>query len=377
MRRRATPTEEVVHTCATCPDCGRVLSGGWEYSRRQIIELPPVVARICDHVLQARYCGVCAKTCVPTPDLSAVAVGRSVFGPHVHSLVASLRQVGRLPVRSIAGLLSALCRLPVSVGEVTRMLHTVATLGKPLYQDLQAQLRQSAYVQGDETGWRENGHNGYLWSFSTPTLCYFTYPQTRAGHVVTDVLGSDYKGIVVSDFYGGYNAHYGLHQRCWVHLLRDVHELTEKFPLDGVQTWAKRLRHLYEQAKMFTSDDKKVRAQARVRLQEELVALASPYVASGVPQSTLCKRLMHFESEMFTFVEHPGVPSENNAAERSIRPRVIARKISGGTRSPEGSHTMAVLSSLFATWQLRQQECLAACRQMLVDAQRGPGAAPA
>ena len=145
------------------------------------------------------------------------------------------------------------------------MLHTVAHLGKPLYQNLQAQLRQSDYVQGDETGWRENGHNGYLWSFSTPSVCYFTYPKTRAGQVVTDVLGSDYKDIVLSDFYGGYNAHQGLHQRCWVHLLRDVHELTDKYLLDGVQTWAKRLRYLYEPGKAFTSHDKKKNGRRPVR----------------------------------------------------------------------------------------------------------------
>ena len=73
-----------------------------------------------------------------------------------------------------------------------------------------------------------------------------------------------------------------------------------------------------------------------------------------------------------TFVEYPQVPSENNPAERAIRPRVIARKISGGTRSPVGSQTMAVLSSLFATWQLRGEESLSACRQMLRDAKQHP-----
>lgn len=110
---------------------------------------------------------------------------------------------------------------------------------------------------------------------------------------------------------------------------------------------------------------------------EELVALAAPYIDAALPHSRLCKRLLQFESEMFTFVEHPHVPAENNAAERAIRPRVIARKISGGTRSPEGSQTMAILSSLFATWQLRGQECLSTCRQRLVDAQQRRVAAPA
>ena len=52
--------------------------------------------------------------------------------------------------------------------------------------------------------------------------------------------------------------------------------------------------------------------------------------------------------------------------------RVIARKMSGGTRSPFGSETMVVLSSLFATWNLRHQDPLTSYRQMMVNAQRCP-----
>lgn len=372
VRKRETPTEEVVHACSHCPDCGRTLSGGGEYSRRQILELPEITMRVIDHVLTARYCGVCQKRCVPTSDLTQITVGQSRFGQKVHALVAYLRQVGRLPMRGIASLLSALCHLKISVGEVNRMLATVSTLGQETYATLQKQLQTSEYVHGDETGWRENGDNGYVWSFSTPKTCLFTYPKTRAGHVVTDVLGLDYKGIVVSDFYAGYNTHCGLHQRCWVHLLRDVHHLQEKFPLPGVLEWAKQLRQLYDRAKAFSHPNAKVRAKARVSFQQELVALASPFAKTRLPQTTLCKRLLQFENELFTFVEYPAVPSENNPAERVIRSRVIARKISGGTRSSAGSQTMAVLSSLFATWQLRGEECLSACQTMLRDAQQHP-----
>jgi len=100
-------------------------------------------------------------------------------------------------------------------------------------------------------------------------------------------------------------------------------------------------------------------------------------LATSLPQKTLCKRLLPFESELYTFVEYPDVPSENNAAERVIRSRVIARKISGGTRSPVGSQTMTVLSSLFATWQLRGEESLSACQEMLQQSQRQPVATSA
>lgn len=370
VRPREKATREVLHALETCPDCKRTLRGGTQHSRRQIIDLPPVAVEIVDHIVLARYCGICHRRQVPTVDLCEQAVGRSRFGQGIHALVAYLRQVGRLPLRTIACVLSALCNLKISVGEVTRMLASVANAAKRDYEALQQQLRASTFVHGDETGWRENGQNGYLWSFSTPTLCYFTYPKTRAGHVVTDVLGSDFQGILVSDFYAAYNIHAGLHQRCWSHLLREVRELKRKSPIPSLLNWARRLRLLYQRACAFTSPDQKERAAARLDFAREIVAIALPYVGQSLPQSTLCKRILQFESELFTFVEYPAVPPDNNAAERSIRPRVIARKISGGTRTSSGSQIMVVLSSLFATWQLRGQECLQECRAMLAASQK-------
>lgn len=370
VRLREAPTEEVVHACYECPDCGRTLTGGSVRSQRQILELPDIALRVIEHLFVERYCGVCKKRCTPKGDLSEQAVGQSRFGPRVHALVAYLRFVGRLPVSAITSLLSSFCRLKVSKGEVIALLSTVATLGANAYEALRTRLTESSYVHGDETGWREGGQNGYLWSFCTPDACYFTYPKTRAGHVVTDVLGEKYQGIVVSDFYGGYNRHNGLHQRCWVHLLRDVHKLKEQFPTQGVLDWCQQLRNLYDRAREFSSAVPKERVSARFGFQRELYALAAPFTSTNLPQSTLCKRLLQFEGELFTFVEHPHVPSENNFAERAIRPRVIARKISGGTRSEAGSLTMAVLSSLFATWHLRGEECLEECLKMLTQAQK-------
>ncbi len=160
-----------------------------------------------------------------------------------------------------------------------------------------------------------------------------------------------------------------------MHLLRDVHKLKQEYPTPGVLDWAKKLRDIYDRAKAFSSDCPKERAAARLRFQGEMLALATPYVNACLPQSVLCKRLVQFEAELFTFVEHPQVPSENNAAERSVRPRVIARKISGGTRSSAGSKTMVVLASLFETWRLRGENALEACRAMLMASQQ-PKAAP-
>lgn len=374
--QRREPTRVVEHACENCLDCGRALSGGWEYSRRQIVEIPPIELDVVDHVVIARHCGVCGKDCVPEVDLTHEAVGHSHLGLRLVSLIAYLRIVGRLPKHSIQALLAALLGLQMSVGAISEMLHRVARQGQGRYDKLAEELRGSEYVNADETGWREDGKNGYVWSFSTPKVRYYVYDRSRSHEVPERVLTQEFHGILVSDFYAGYTYYPGLHQRCWVHLLRDVHKLKEQSPTSGVLEWAKKLRDLYDRAKAFSSECRKARRAARLGFQADLLELAVPYVNVGLPQSVLAKRLVDFEAELFTFVEYPQVPSENNAAERSVRPRVIARKISGGTRSSAGSSTMAVLASLFETWRLRGENGLEACRAMLIDSQR-PTTVPA
>jgi transposase len=373
---RRDPTKIVEYACDTCPDCGRGLCGGWEHSRRQVIEIPPLSIEVIDPVVIARHCGVCGKDCVPDVDLTDQTVGQSHLGHRLVSLIAYLRTAGRLPQQTMATLLMTLWGLGVSVGQISEVLHRVAKQGKSTYDSLRDQVRASLFVHADETGWRENGQNGYLWSFSTPSVRYFVYDKSRGHQVPEETLGESLRGVLISDFYCGYHYYLGLHQRCWVHLLRDVHQLKQECPTEGVLLWAKKLRDIYDRAKAFSSECPKARAAARLGFQAEVLKLATPYVKACLPQSVLCKRVVQFEAELFTFVEHPWVPSQNNAAERSVRPRVIARKISGGTRSPEGSKTMAVLASLFDTWRLRGENCLEACIAMLITSQK-PEAAPA
>ena len=87
--------------------------------------------------------------------------------------------------------------------------------------------------------------------------------------------------------------------------------------------------------------------------------------AKGHPCQALAKRLLRHQDELFVFVREVGVPANNNLAERSLRPLVIARKISGGTRSPQGSQTRMILTSLFQTWQAHGLNPLHECLRLL------------
>ena len=239
---------------------------------------------------------------------------------------------------------------------------------------LKAEIRASPAVQADETGWREDGLNGYIWSVSTPTIRYYEYHHSRGGEVVKQLIGEEFQGVLGSDFYAGYNIHQGLHQRCWVHFLRDVHDLKDDFPQDEeLRCWAKDVKALYEQAVAWAAqepDPASLHANStvfawRTNMPSSSVcgSSANPSAHTTAPQHTLCERVERFLPELFVFVAVPGVPAHNNLAERSVRPLVVARKISGGTRSPKGSQTRMGLASLFGTWMAQHlnpfHQCLA------------------
>ena len=88
--------------------------------------------------------------------------------------------------------------------------------------------------------------------------------------------------------------------------------------------------------------------------------------------SVLCQRVERFWPELFPLVADSRVNADNNAAERSRCPTVVSRKISGGTRSPEGSNTKSVLASLFGTWRLRGRNPYQALNSILSQPQLAP-----
>jgi hypothetical protein len=81
-------------------------------------------------------------------------------------------------------------------------------------------------------------------------------------------------------------------------------------------------------------------------------------------------RIARYRADPFTFVADPAGPPTNNAAERALRPLVVARKVSGGTRSKPGSQTRVVLQSLVATWERRGLDPTAEFLALLRDAHR-------
>ena len=228
VRRREAPDVVCEHALEQCPECGRRLTGGGVHRRREVIEIE-LVWRVVEHVVVARRCGICGKRRWPVLSPAELGVqGKRRFGVGLQSLVGLLNACYRVPMKEIGSFLEEGWGLHVSDGEIVDLLDGVVEAGAPAVEELPQQVQQARVVCGDETGWREDGKNGWLWTFSTPETRYFEIHPTRSGKVPEEVLGEAFRGRLGCDCYVGYNRLLPEKQRCWAHLLRDLDALQQR-----------------------------------------------------------------------------------------------------------------------------------------------------
>ena len=185
--------------------------------------------------------------------------------------------------------------------------------------------------------------------------------------MVYEALSDAFSGVLVSDCYAAYHHYDGPKQRCWAHLLRDIHDLRTLYPdATPLARWADAVHGIYDRAKACTHPQAKRRRTAQLALERQLLALGQPFRHDpSATQAKLCRRIERRLKELFVFVAEPDVPSDNNPAEPSLRRLVVSRKISGGTRSEQGTQSKMTLASIFGTWRTQGLNPLAACRQLL------------
>lgn len=367
-RHKMTPTRIVQHAYARCPDCDYALRGASIARRREVIDLPETPMEVTEHQILKRYCPVCGAWKTPRVALEGEVLGQGRLGLRLLSLMGVLRVVHRLPLALIQELLAQLYGLHLSEGGIQQSLERLREGLEPTHAAIVAESRASPSRHLDETGWRQDGQNGYLWVAATdgptPTRVY-TYRTSRAGTVADELVG-DYAGVLVTDGYAAYDHLPCTKQRCWTHLLRTARELREKHPQETpLADWTQALKTLYVHATQVAQTPTLTLAQraaaandAERRLRQ--LCLCYDHVPTH-PAHALARWMHRHQDELFTFVRVPGVAGTNNLAERAVRPQVIARKISGGSRSDHGTTIRCDLATVFYTFKAQGLNPVHAC----------------
>lgn len=369
--RRAAPTRidaRETHRCDVCPDCGGPLNRCAETRVRYTEDIPLTRPVVTEHTIHRDWCSQCRKKVEP---VVPTALPNSSFGHRLLGLTAWLHYGLGNTLSQIVEVFDFHLQCRVTPGGLVQMWSRLAEILEPWYQQIHDEALHSAVLHGDESGWRVNGKTHWLWCFANSILSYFMIDRSRGQPALQKFFTEEFAGILVTDFWGAYNAVAGpLRQTCLVHLLRDLEHVEKyKSPGDHWPAFAKKLRRLLADAiRLWRCTDElpdETYASRRERLGARLDELIhTPW--QDAQSRRLIKRLRRHRNDLFTFLDHPDVPFDNNLAERSIRPAVIIRKNSNGNRSDHGAVVQARLMSIFFTLKKRGHNPLHAIETALI-----------
>ena len=261
---------------------------------------------------------------------------------------------------------------------VTFVRNQITKRLKPIHQGLHRELQRSGYLHVDETGWRLDGDNQWLWNFSNNKVSVSHIDKSRGQKVLQDVLGKKFGGVLISDFLSAYNKIEALaKQRCLVHLQRDLTRVRECLTDDmAVQRFVKRLECIINQARTLKDDyiHKRV-SKSRFRSKRKSLEESLDDLNFSDPQHRVLqrfvKRLNRHKGEILTFLHYPEIDSNNNKAEREIRPNVLLRKIVFGNRSQKGIENHNVIMSVIQTAKLNGREPLQMLQRLIFNPRLG------
>lgn len=297
----------------------------------------------------------CCDSLVEKPGKGEILGSR--IGPGLRSKAIFLRNQIGISYRKVPEILDELFQITLSPAALIGFEKYLAKLAKPIVQDIGKKLASSdGAVHADETYWTLNGQRAYFWVHGDQKYIHFTFDTTRAGEVSRDLLGHNFTGTLVTDCYGGYHAHLaGAKQKCLAHLsrtARDWQKLTKEGSADyqffaDVRTFASRACRFYQRRRKKELSKRKLKSEI-AWLRGELERLATTEVEHE-KSITLQGRIIRHLSEWLVFIDDPRVEPTNNHAERILRPLVILRKITFGSRTRGGGERMASLMTIAET----------------------------
>lgn len=357
--------EEAVHELRECPEChGPVEKTGEE--ERFTEEFVPARVKVTKHRISRYMCRRgCGHFSAPDPTISG-----SPFGPNLHAHVALMRHLG-IPFGKIGLLLKLQHGLEITKAALIAMVRRVAAALEPAYEGLRQDIRKSAAVEDDETGWRVDGRRGYLFAFTSagpsavrnPTVLY-TAERGRRHKVVERVLGRNWGGVFIRDGYPAFDKLRYEMQVCLVHLKRNLLDVEARRSgvTRGFWRFARWLRRVLNAAirwnKRLPWRWRHKRAEVRAAMEERVDRLtAHPWRDPDAKR--ICKTLRRHRNWLFTFLTKR-VPYHTNGVEREIRPCVVTRRNSHGSKSRRGARDTAVVMSVAVTCRRRGRDFLQA-----------------
>jgi len=333
-----------------CPECNSGLSKIQKIRERYVEDIPEVRTIITKYEIERRYCKHCKK--IVEPEIKE-ALPNARFGLRLMLLIAFLKLGMRLPSKKINELMATTYNLRISDGEIYKILEQLSYAFGQHYKELEKKMREAAVKHIDETSWRIDGENNWLWIFINKEIALYVVNKNRNSKVPIKVLGDQEGKIVVSDRHSAYTKLSKVtnckQQLCWAHIVRNADGLAEDF--DEAKYVHQRLKRIYKKAMSFNHQA----TAEQVEILKNKIDALTRKMYKHTKVDKFVKELRKNRENLFRFACKPEVESTNNRAERGLRHAVVIRKISNGSRSKKGAEITCNLLSVMETMKLQDQ----------------------
>lgn len=325
--------------------------------RRQVIDIPlPVITTIREYIQHMLTCDKCGHEVRGIfPDH---VKGTVCYGENIQALVAYLSTLQAIPMKRMTDFLENICGIRMSQGTVSNILNSMRRKAKKPYEVIRKVIEHSDVAGGDETGMHVNGSNHLMWTFQTDVVTYLAAYKGRGRKEIDATFpGGLPQTILVTDRLEAYfSMNVKDHQICLAHLLRNTTFFEELLP---ECEWPKRMLellresiHLRKTGNTTEEDENKFKRRLDELIDEKVEIEGEERKKLF---DTFRRVLKKHSGHIFLFLSHHGVPYDNNASERAVRPVKTKLKVSGQFRSDDGSKNYATLMSIALTAKKNKQ----------------------
>ena len=326
----------------------------------QQIELPEKMYKVIEHRARKYLDPVTGKTHIaPMPD-SIRKCG--LLGADVTTSIAFMKGRCHMSYTTIKEFFKELMKLDISRGILCKATGKVSKSLQPPYDQLARLLPDESQVNVDETGHHNDGDLHWTWCFDTPDYSLFKIDKSRGSKVLEEMLGKDFAGIIGADYWGAYRKYSRLFdvrmQYCMAHLIRDIRFLAEH-NVKKLSRWGSELLEWLK--KLFDTLHRRDKLTAKGYLcSMEKIKAGFLSRMRRPPDHKLAEKLARrFKGKAaenyFRFLSEPEVEPTNNGTERQIRPVVIDRRITQGTRGQAGMRWCERIWTTIATCKKQQR----------------------
>jgi len=203
----------------------------------------------------------------------------------------------------------------------------------------------------DETRVSIQGDSQYIWVFTNIDSVFYIHTVNRKADFLDELL-SDFKGVLVTDFYPGYDGIDCPQQKCLIHLMRDLNDDLFKNQdniefLEMVTAFGALLKAI-----VLTIDRyglKKYHLKKHKKDVKKFFKMIRTTMYTTQIAQKYKKRFIKNENKLFTFINYNGVPWNNNNAEHAIKPFAVYRKKADGVSTEKSIKYYLTLLSIQQT----------------------------